>query len=156
MPNSPTNPATYSRCICLLRRNTTRSRPTTGKQEQMGYSFSLDLFAAALATFVIDSYKYLLPDRDTGKNTVALLAQISQQLSNGSQISAQDFIAPLPPFQPSTSAIWINALWFLSLVVSLFCALLATLQQHWARRYLHRTQTQCAVHKRSPPSLLLC
>ncbi|KAH9030779.1 hypothetical protein EDB85DRAFT_1403082 [Lactarius pseudohatsudake] len=107
------------------------------------------LFAAALATFVIDSYKYLLPDRDTGKNTVALLAQISQQLSNGSQISAQDFIAPLPPFQPSTSAIWVNALWFLSLVVSLFCALLATLQQRWARRYLHRTQTQCAVHKRA-------
>ncbi|KAH9166550.1 hypothetical protein EDB89DRAFT_2232827 [Lactarius sanguifluus] len=107
------------------------------------------LFAAALATFVIDSYKYLLPDRDTGKNTVALLAQISQQLSNGSQISAQDPIAPLPPFQPTTSAIWINALWFLSLVISLFCALLATLQQHWARRYLHRTQTQCAVHKRA-------
>ncbi|KAI9443793.1 hypothetical protein H4582DRAFT_1916696 [Lactarius indigo] len=107
------------------------------------------LFAAALATFVIDSYKYLLPDRDTGKNTVALLAQISQQLSDGSQISARDPIAPLPPFQPATSAIWVNALWFLSLVISLFCALLATLQQHWARRYLHRTQTQCAVHKRA-------
>ncbi|KAH8989262.1 hypothetical protein EDB92DRAFT_1799713, partial [Lactarius akahatsu] len=105
------------------------------------------LFAAALATFVIDSYKSLLPD--TGSNTVAILTQISQQLSNGSQTSAQAYVAPSSPFQPSTSAIWVNALWFLSLVISLFCALLATLQQHWARRYLRLTQPQCAVHKRA-------
>ncbi|KAH9030765.1 hypothetical protein EDB85DRAFT_1402991 [Lactarius pseudohatsudake] len=105
------------------------------------------LFAAALATFVIDSYKSLLPD--TGSNTVAILAQISQQLSNGSQTSAQAYVAPSSPFQPSTSAVWVNTLWILSLVISLFCALLATLQQHWARRYLRLTQPQCAVHKRA-------
>ncbi|KAH9030764.1 hypothetical protein EDB85DRAFT_1402900 [Lactarius pseudohatsudake] len=105
------------------------------------------LFAAALATFVIDSYKSLLPD--TGSNTVAILTQISQQLSNGSQTSAQAYVAPSSPFKPSTSAVWVNALWFLSLVISLFCALLATLQQHWARRYLRLTQPQCAVHKRA-------
>lgn len=96
---------------------------------------------------MIDSYKSLLPD--TGSNTVALLTQISQQLSNGSQISAQTAVPPLSSFQPSNSAIWVNALWFLSLVMALFCALLATLQQHWARRYLRRTQPQCAIHTRA-------
>ncbi|KAH9167293.1 hypothetical protein EDB89DRAFT_132639, partial [Lactarius sanguifluus] len=105
------------------------------------------LFAAALATFVIDSYKSLLPD--TGSNAVAILTQISQQLSNGSRISAPAYVAPSSPFKPSTSAVWVNTLWFLSLVISLFCALLATLQQHWARRYLRLTQPQCAVHKRA-------
>ena len=93
---------------------------------------------------MIDSYKNLLPD--SGSNTVTLLTQISQQISNGSQIPAQ---ASLPPFRPPTSAVWVNALWFLSLVISLFCALLATLQQYWARRYLRRTYPQCAIHKRS-------
>lgn len=44
---------------------------------------------------------------------------------------------------------WVNSLWFLSLVVSLFCALLATLQQRWARRYLELTQPPAAVHKRA-------
>ncbi|KAI9443791.1 hypothetical protein H4582DRAFT_1916694 [Lactarius indigo] len=105
------------------------------------------LFAAALATFVIDSYKLLLPD--TGNSTVAILTQISHQLSNGSQTSVQAYVPPSSSFKPPTSAVWVNALWFLSLVISLFCALLATLQQHWARRYLRLTQPQCAVHKRA-------
>ncbi|KAF8260142.1 hypothetical protein EI94DRAFT_1612069, partial [Lactarius quietus] len=102
------------------------------------------LFATALATFVVDSYKSLLPD--SGSNAVTILTQISQQLSNGSQITAA---VSVPPFRPPTSAVWVNALWFLSLVISLFCALLATLQQYWARRYLRLTNPQCAVHKRA-------
>ena len=93
---------------------------------------------------MIDSYKNLLPD--SGTNTVTLLTQISQQLSNGSQVLPP---ASVPPFTPPTSAVWVNALWFLSLVISLFCALLATLQQYWARRYLRLTNPQCAIHKRA-------
>lgn len=42
-----------------------------------------------------------------------------------------------------------NSLWFLSLVISLFCALLATLLQRWARRYLGLTQPHVAIHKRA-------
>ena len=44
------------------------------------------------------------------------------------------------PFSPTSSAVWSNALLFLSLVVSLTCALLATMLQQWARRYLRFTQ----------------
>ena len=42
-----------------------------------------------------------------------------------------------------------NALWFLSLVISLTCALLATLLQQWARRYLKITQSRYSPHKRA-------
>ena len=41
---------------------------------------------------------------------------------------------------PPRHAVLVNTLWFLSLVISLTCALLATLQQRWARRYLKITQ----------------
>ncbi|KAI0302899.1 hypothetical protein B0F90DRAFT_1713364 [Multifurca ochricompacta] len=106
------------------------------------------LFSAALATLVVDSYKSLLPD--SGSNTVALLTQISQQLNGSSQVVISSSpTAPQSTFQPTTSAVLVNVLWFLSLVITLFCALLATLQQHWARRYLRLTQPQCAVNKRA-------
>ena len=54
-----------------------------------------------------------------------------------------------PPFSPPNYAVWVNALWFLSLVISLTCALLATLLQQWARRYLKVTQSRYAPHKRA-------
>ena len=54
-----------------------------------------------------------------------------------------------PPFSPSTHAVWVNSLWFLSLVISITCALLATLLQQWARRYLKVTRTRSSLHKRA-------
>ena len=54
-----------------------------------------------------------------------------------------------PPFSPPNHAVWVNALWFLSLVISLTCAFLATLLQQWARRYLKITQSRYSPHKRA-------
>ena len=54
-----------------------------------------------------------------------------------------------PPFIPPNYAVWVNALWFLSLVISITCALLATLLQQWARRYLKVTQPRYSPHKRA-------
>ena len=54
-----------------------------------------------------------------------------------------------PPFNPPNYAIWVNALWFLSLVISITCALLATLLQQWARRYLKVTRPRYSPHKRA-------
>ena len=53
-----------------------------------------------------------------------------------------------PPFTPPNYAVWVNTLWFLSLVISITCALLATLLQQWARRYLKVTQPHYSPHKR--------
>ena len=54
-----------------------------------------------------------------------------------------------PPFSPPNHAVWVNALWFMSLVISLTCALLATFLQQWARRYLKTTQSRYSPHKRA-------
>ena len=59
-------------------------------------------------------------------------------------------LAKPPPFSPPKYAVWVNSLWFLSLVISLTCALLATLLQQWARRYLKITQLpRYSPHKRA-------
>ena len=89
---------------------------------------------------------------DSAANTVALLTQISQQLdglANGTLANKVSSSLPQSNWQPPASAVLVNVLWFLSLVISLFCALLATLQQRWARRYLRLTHPQRAIHKRA-------
>ncbi|KAI0064224.1 hypothetical protein BV25DRAFT_295778 [Artomyces pyxidatus] len=104
------------------------------------------LFSATVAAFIIESYKQLSPD--SGDGTVQLLIQLSNQvaaLSNGTHLPFQ----PQPSFAPPASAIRVNALWFLSLIMSITCALAATLMQQWARQYLQVTQRQAAPQKRA-------
>ena len=78
------------------------------------------------------------------------LANIYEATINpNSNISSSSPASP-PPFSPPNSAVWVNALWFLSLVINLTCALLATLLQQWARRYLKLTQSpRYSPHKRA-------
>ena len=54
-----------------------------------------------------------------------------------------------PSFSPPNYAVWVNALWFLSLAISLTCALFATFLQQWARRYLKVTQSRYSLHKKA-------
>ena len=77
------------------------------------------------------------------------LANIYQTLADPSQSNSTS-LSPSPPlFSPPTFAVWVNSLWFLSLVISLTCALLATLLQQWARRYLKLTRSRYSPHKRA-------
>ena len=76
------------------------------------------------------------------------LANIYQVISDPNQPNIPLPSSP-PPFSPPNYAIWVNALWFLSLVISLTCALLATLLQQWVRRYLKITQSRYAPHKQA-------
>jgi hypothetical protein len=56
---------------------------------------------------------------------------------------------PNDGFVPPTSGVWVNGLWFSSLVISLTCGLLATLLQQWARRYLRVAYPRCSPSKRA-------
>ena len=59
-------------------------------------------------------------------------------------------VAEPPRFSPPRYSIWVNSLWFLSLVMSLSCALLATSLHQWARRYIRLTQpARCSPEKRA-------
>ena len=56
----------------------------------------------------------------------------------------------IDPFIPPTSGVWINAgLSFLSLVISLSCALVVLLLQQWARRYLRVAYPRYEPHRRA-------
>ena len=78
------------------------------------------------------------------------LANIYQLLAdpNQSNVSTSLPTSP-PPFSPPSFAVWVNGLWFFSLVISISCAVLATLLQQWARRYVKVTQTRYSLHKRA-------
>ncbi|KAJ6551967.1 hypothetical protein B0H19DRAFT_950089, partial [Mycena capillaripes] len=82
------------------------------------------LYSASLTAFLVESYTTLQPD--SGVTNTALLAQISRQLAGTSNGTVLPFQDPAP-FHPTTAALVCNALWFLSLALSLTCALLATL-----------------------------
>ncbi|KAJ7278796.1 hypothetical protein C8J57DRAFT_1059700, partial [Mycena rebaudengoi] len=94
------------------------------KSDMGGMLIFAGLFSASLTAFLIESYKTLSPD--SGDTTVLLLSQISLQLAasaNGSAFS----MAPTTPFTPPTTSLVCNALWFISLGLSLSSALIAAL-----------------------------
>ncbi|KAF8268494.1 hypothetical protein EI94DRAFT_1577632, partial [Lactarius quietus] len=107
------------------------------------------LFSCMVATFIAISYPSLQQNPDI--ITQSLLAQISQQLSNiSNDVPSGISNTPiLSSFVPPASVVFINTAWFLSLVLSLMCALLATFLQQWARRYLHTVRRDQAPHVRA-------
>ena len=69
---------------------------------------------------------------------------------NATLTSVPSPIAKPLPFSPPNYAVWVNSLWFLSLVISLICALLASSLHQWARRYFRVTQPAgCGPEKRA-------
>ncbi|KAH9030921.1 hypothetical protein EDB85DRAFT_1866111, partial [Lactarius pseudohatsudake] len=93
------------------------------------------LFSATVTGFIVESYKKLSPD--SSDTTNALLAQISYN-------SSTSLMGYLSRALQSASAVRVNVLWFLSLVLSMNCALSAT----WARRYQELAQRRGAFHRR--------
>ena len=73
------------------------------------------------------------------EQNVVLLNQISRQLASiAPQVAIpSDPPSPYPSFSPLSSAIRVNAFWFIALVFSLSAALLAILVQQWVREYMH-------------------
>lgn len=105
------------------------------------------LFSAIVGAFIIESYKSLSPD--TGNQTVVLLEQISQQLAGSTNASGSSQLSANQPFSPSAPMILVNAMWLISLMLSITSALFATLLQQWARRYAHMPQIPSEPHHRA-------
>ena len=91
--------------------------------------------------------------RPNSQDTSAFYLENIYQLLADPGVSRSSILAipaKPPPFSPPEYAIWVNSLWFLSLAISLTCALLATMLQQWARRYLTITQPpRYSPHKRA-------
>ncbi|KAJ7751579.1 hypothetical protein B0H14DRAFT_2405509 [Mycena olivaceomarginata] len=111
------------------------------KSDMEGMLIFDGLFSASLTAFLMESYQTLTPD--SGDMTVLLLQQISQQLA--ASVNGTTYIMPAPvAFTPTLSSLVCNILWFLSLGLSLGCALTATLVKQWARDFLHRANMRSA------------
>ncbi|KAH9972361.1 hypothetical protein BGW80DRAFT_1173424 [Lactifluus volemus] len=132
---------------------------TEGEDEKMTHRWQKDadgiliftgLFSAALAALLTVSVQDLKPNpQDTSAfylgNIYQLLAD--PNISRASILATQ--VQP-PVFSPPKSAVLVNSLWFLSLVISMTSALLATMLQQWARRFLTITQPPLySPHKRA-------
>ncbi|KAH9051066.1 hypothetical protein EDB87DRAFT_1836877 [Lactarius vividus] len=115
------------------------------KADADGILIFTGLFSAAVASLISVSIQDIRPNPQDTSNFY--LANIYQTVANPN-ISSSLPASP-PPFSPPNYAIWVNSLWFMSLVISLTCALLATLLQQWARRYLKVTQSRYSPHKRA-------
>ncbi len=111
------------------------------------HAFQTGLFSSTVATFIAMSYPNL--QQDPNVTTQSLLAQISQQLSTTNGTSPAASPSTQSSFSPSASVVFVNSVWFLSLVLSLTCALIATLLQQWTRRYRQIIQRNHAPHVRA-------
>jgi Family of unknown function (DUF6535) len=96
------------------------------------YLIQAGLFSAILSAFLIEARRGLQPDPQTMTNT--LLAELLQAQHNSTSV-----IPIPPPFQPASSVLWVNALWFTSLISSLMSALGASLAKGWVAQYVSVT-----------------
>ncbi|KAG8724840.1 hypothetical protein FRC09_013280 [Ceratobasidium sp. 395] len=88
--------------------------------------------------FVIESSKSLQPDPvETSAQTLSTISQTLLAMANA-QSGAPFNFTPLAPttFVAPTSAVCINALWYLSLSLSVGVSLVALLGKDWARAYM--------------------
>ncbi|KAJ7584317.1 hypothetical protein C8J56DRAFT_1166473 [Mycena floridula] len=102
------------------------------------------LFSAVVTAFIIEGYKTLSPDPSA--MTVVLLYHISQQLSTITNTTELQISLPDLNGSP-TLAIITNVFWFLSLALSLTCALTATLIEQWASDYVR------TIERREVPAI---
>jgi len=87
---------------------------------------------------------------NTQDTSAFYLENIYQILADPNALNLPSPFVKPPPFLPRTYAVWVNSLWFLSMAISLTCALLSTLLHQWACRYTRITQpVSSSPHKRA-------
>ncbi|KAG8686024.1 hypothetical protein FRC09_014395 [Ceratobasidium sp. 395] len=96
------------------------------------------LYLPRASLFVIESSKSPQPDpAETSAQTLSVISVTLLAMANAQSGAPFDFIPPVPPtFVAPTSAVWVNALWYLSLSLSVGVSLVALLGKDWARAYM--------------------
>ncbi|KAF9051627.1 hypothetical protein BJ165DRAFT_902348 [Panaeolus papilionaceus] len=93
------------------------------------------LFSAVVTAFAIETYQSL--QADPAVATVLLLAQISSQLGTNSTL-VDPIVAPFQEPEDASQAFRINALVFVSLILSLGTALVGIIALQWIRAFRKR------------------
>ncbi|KAH9475301.1 hypothetical protein JR316_0012412 [Psilocybe cubensis] len=95
--------------------------------------FQAGLFSAVVTAFVVESYKNLQPDRNDA--VISLLSGIATRLDSTPGSDVVSYPQASQQFSPETSAIRINTVWFISLVLSLTTVLIGTISLQWLREH---------------------
>ena len=101
------------------------------------------LFSSIVASFIIEIYKTLLPDRS--QQTVNLLSQLVSQ-SNTPQPTSPANLAN-QPFEPPLIAIRVNIVLFLSFFLSIMSAVASALIRQWCNEYMKNAYPRAAPHE---------
>ncbi|KAI0249920.1 hypothetical protein BJV78DRAFT_1323342, partial [Lactifluus subvellereus] len=108
------------------------------------------LFSAAVATLLTVSTQDLR--QNSADISASYLASIYRLQANeaGSQVFIPSTLSPPSSnFSAPNYVVLVNSLWFLSLAISITCALAATLVQQWTLRYIKVTQQAYSPHKQA-------
>ncbi|KAJ2933029.1 hypothetical protein H1R20_g4068, partial [Candolleomyces eurysporus] len=89
------------------------------------------LFSATITAFTVESYKWLKEEPEG--STARLMAYLTAELTKDSGSLPASLV--VDPFEVSTTEIRINAVWFLSLTLSLTTVLIGILCLQWLREY---------------------
>ncbi|KEP45181.1 putative transmembrane protein, partial [Rhizoctonia solani 123E] len=99
------------------------------------------LFSSVLAGFLLESKNLL--QQDTATVSMHLLFYIAQSQNRTENSRLQPSLpTEIAQFTASDAARWINALWFLALVLSLTTALIAMLAKEWLHAYISSQPTE--------------
>ncbi|KAJ8083526.1 hypothetical protein PM082_009400 [Marasmius tenuissimus] len=97
------------------------------------------IFSAVVTAFTVESYRWLEEETEDRDTSVVLLTMIFGKLNGTSVVTPND---PKLSLGPSRSAIRINTMWFLSLIITLVDALFALLCKQWLREHSRHTHTR--------------
>ncbi|KAF9005445.1 hypothetical protein BDQ17DRAFT_348920 [Cyathus striatus] len=92
------------------------------------------LFSAILTAFLIEFYRNLSPD--SGEIAALALLEVVQLLKQPNGTSTTTAESALNNFKPSEISLWVNALWFTSLILSLGAAMTVMLVKQWFQFYM--------------------
>ncbi|OSD05185.1 hypothetical protein PYCCODRAFT_1475728 [Trametes coccinea BRFM310] len=114
------------------------------------------LFSAILTAFNVESYRLLQPDA-TESNASAIRDLAAELRILALNVDRTETTGTLPlraraptPFQPPSFVVWVNCLWFASLVISLASATIALLVKQW----LYEARTGISGQSRASTQLL--
>ncbi|KAH9953396.1 hypothetical protein BC827DRAFT_1146204, partial [Russula dissimulans] len=114
------------------------------REDAQGIMILSGLISATVAGFLSQSYLgSQTSSQDVSAFYLGQIYQLQASLNNFTGIPS-----PNPP-KPASASPGANALWFASLVLSLACAVFATLVQEWVRKYLLLTQPRFSPHRRA-------
>ncbi|KAG8754811.1 hypothetical protein FRC12_011081 [Ceratobasidium sp. 428] len=96
------------------------------------------LFSAITTALVIESSKQLQPDpAETSAQRLQAISQILIAISNGQPVDSSTSSNTSPSrFSPSRSSVLVNALWYLSLTLSVAVSLVAMVSKSWCNVFM--------------------